>query len=132
VILPVVFAAAWAISGFHGAPPPVLVDPTVTVYAQVENGQVHVSSALYADATGDQQARVDAAASLLHEFAHVRQSPGLAGWQVEGGAEAFSRDKDWQLFKRFGVLPERWAYESATRRVFRTLGVWWVRRGQFA
>ncbi len=126
-----VFAAAWAISGFHGTPPPVVVDPTISVYAEARPNLVAVSSELYADATGDQQGRVNAAATLLHEFAHTRQTASLPEWEQEGGAEAFSRDKDWQLRQRFGLLPERWAYAGEARRVFRSLGVWWVRHGQF-
>lgn len=128
----VVVAAAWTLTGFPGPMPPVIVDATVcAAYAQEQDGTVHVSSRLYADATGDRQARVDAAATLIHEFAHTRQTPGLAGWQQEGGAEAFARDKDWQLRKRFGVLPERWAYRPEVRRVLAVFGVWWVRHGQF-
>ncbi len=126
-----VVAAAWAISGFHGAPPAVVVDPSVRVYAEARPGVVAVSSRLYADAIGDRQQRVNAAASLLHEFAHERQVPGLSAWEQEGGAEAFARDKDWQLLRRFGVLPEHWAYTGFVHQVVRVLGIRWVRRGQF-
>jgi hypothetical protein len=126
-----VFAAAWMISGFHGAPPAVTVDPSLAVYAEARPALVAVSSELYADATGDQQQRVNAAAALIPEFAHERQTPGMSGWLQESGAEAFSRDKDSALRQRFGVLPERWAYASGAQSVW-MFGAWWVRRGQFA
>ena len=99
-------ATSWALSGFNGAQPAILVDPSLSVYAEARPQCVAVSSRLYADALGTAQERVDAAAALLHEYAHTRQSVTLEPWQREGGAEAFSADHDASLLKRFGQLPQ--------------------------
>jgi TP901 family phage tail tape measure protein len=71
--------------------------------------------------------------SLLHEWAHVFQKPGLSHWQREGGATDFAR---WAGPGVFGIDPAGmpWpggGYKGFGERVADQLGQNWIEHGQF-
>jgi hypothetical protein len=83
-----------------------------------------------------------ASRTLLHEWAHVFQSPrtyGLGQKAIEGGAEAYSRNAINRVLGRLGARAQPgtrfggfpWAYPEWTAMVQRAYGPNWVRRGQF-
>lgn len=70
--------------------------------------------------------------TLLHEWAHAFQKPGLARWEREGGATAFSR---WAGPRVFGAgFEPRWPggdYRRWTEAVTAKRGADWIKHGQF-
>lgn len=84
---------------------------------------------------GSARARAEGIETLIHEWAHAYQRPGVRriAWQREGGAEAFTRAILPSVLARLGihVRPSFWAYARETARVRRDRSQGWIMRGQF-
>lgn len=70
--------------------------------------------------------------TLLHEWAHVFQIPGLKQWESEGGAEDFKLWAGQQLFGHTVALGSQTRrYFDWAQRVQKYKGGWWIDYGQF-